>query len=196
MRAFLRADPDVIMVGEMRDTETASIGVEASLTGHLVLSTLHTNSAPETITRLIDMEVDPFSFADALLGVLAQRLARTICGRCREEYVAADDELQTIMDALGTENALRLVAPGSELTLYRGRGCEACGNSGYKGRLGLHELLVNDDGIKHAIAQRGSVEEIRRLAAAGGMTSLLQDGIAKVLEGKTDLKQVLAVCSR
>ena len=110
--------------------------------------------------------------------------------------MAADDELQIIMEALGTENALRLVEPGSELKLYRGRGCEACGNSGYKGRLGIHELLVNDDAIKRTITQRGSVEEIRRLSAAGGMTSLLQDGIAKVLEGKTDLKQVLAVCSR
>jgi type II secretory ATPase GspE/PulE/Tfp pilus assembly ATPase PilB-like protein len=196
MRAFLRADPDVIMVGEMRDEETASIGVEASLTGHLVLSTLHTNSAPETITRLIDMGVDPFSFGDALLAVLAQRLARAICGRCRQEYTASEDEVSSIIETVGSENALRLVDPSGQTKLFRGAGCEACGNSGYKGRLALHELLVNNDDIRHAVSQRSPVEEIRRLAVASGMTTLLQDGMAKVLAGKTDLKQVLAVSSR
>ena len=196
MRAFLRADPDVIMVGEMRDEETASIGVEASLTGHLVLSTLHTNSAPETITRLIDMGVDPFSFGDALLAVLAQRLARSICGRCREPYIASEDEVTSIIETVGSENALRLVDPSGQTQLFRGRGCEACGNSGYKGRLALHELLINNDEIRHAVSQRAPVEEVRRLAVAGGMTTLLQDGMAKVLAGKTDLKQVLAVSSR
>jgi type II secretory ATPase GspE/PulE/Tfp pilus assembly ATPase PilB-like protein/GAF domain-containing protein len=196
MRAFLRADPDVIMVGEMRDEETASIGVEASLTGHLVLSTLHTNSASETITRLIDMGVDPFSFGDALVAVLAQRLARAICGRCREPYLASEDEVSSIIETVGSENALRLVDPSGQTQLFRGRGCEACGNSGYKGRLALHELLINNDDIRHAVSQRAPVEEIRRLAVAGGMTTLLQDGMAKVLAGKTDLKQVLAVSSR
>ncbi len=196
MRAFLRADPDVIMVGEMRDQETASIGVEASLTGHLVLSTLHTNSAPETITRLIDMGVDPFSFGDALLGVLAQRLARAICRRCRQEYLASEDEVASIIETVGSENALRLVDPSGQTRLFRGQGCEACGNTGYKGRLALHELLINTDDIRHAISQRAPVEEIRRLAVAGGMTTLLQDGMTKVLQGVTDLKQVLAVSSR
>jgi type II secretory ATPase GspE/PulE/Tfp pilus assembly ATPase PilB-like protein len=196
MRAFLRADPDVIMVGEMRDQETASIGIEASLTGHLVLSTLHTNSAPETITRLIDMGIDPFSFADALLGVLAQRLARGLCKRCREEYTASEDEVASLVEALGNETALRMIDPGGQTKLYRGNGCEACGGSGYKGRIALHELLVNNDEVRHAVSQRAPVEQIRRLAVAGGMTTLLQDGVAKVLAGKTDLKQVLAVSAR
>jgi type II secretory ATPase GspE/PulE/Tfp pilus assembly ATPase PilB-like protein len=196
MRAFLRADPDVIMVGEMRDQETANIGVEASLTGHLVLSTLHTNSAPETITRLIDMGIDPFSFADALLGVLAQRLARGLCKRCREEYTASEDEVASLVETLGSETALRMIDPGAPPNLFRGKGCEACGGSGYKGRIALHELLVNNDEVRHAVSQRAPVEQIRRLAIAGGMTTLLQDGVAKVLAGKTDLKQVLAVSAR
>lgn len=198
MRAFLRADPDVIMVGEMRDHETASTGVEASLTGHLVLSTLHTNTAPETVTRLLDMGLDPFSFGDALLGVLAQRLARTLCGRCKQAEPASAEEYDKLVAGYGAELFQNdgLPAHHSELTIYRPRGCDACGNSGYKGRIGLHELLVSDDAIKLAIAQKRPVDEIRRLAIAGGMRTLLQDGIAKVVAGATDMKQVLAVCSR
>jgi type II secretory ATPase GspE/PulE/Tfp pilus assembly ATPase PilB-like protein len=142
------------------------------------------------------MDVDPFSFADALLGVLAQRLARGLCGRCREEYVAGEDVVASLIETLGRETALQLVDPSGENRLYRGRGCEACGNTGYKGRIALHELLINNDDIRHAVSQRAPVEEIRRLAMAGGMTTLLQDGVAKVLAGKMDLKQVLAVSSR
>jgi len=196
MRAFLRADPDVIMVGEMRDKETAGTGIEASLTGHLVLSTLHTNSAPETITRLIDMDLDPFSFADALLGVLAQRLARGLCRKCREAYAAGDDELASVVNAFGEAEAARRGWLTGPLKLWRGRGCEGCGGSGYKGRLGLHELLITTEDLKHAIARKAPVEEIRELAVAGGMTTLLQDGIEKAVAGKTDLTQVLAVCMR
>ncbi len=196
MRAFLRADPDVIMVGEMRDKETASTGIEASLTGHLVLSTLHTNSAPETITRLIDMDLDPFSFADALLGVLAQRLARGICKKCRQQYLALPDECDTIIEAFGAQMAQSLGFREGEIRLWRAPGCEACAKTGYKGRVALHELLLNNDEIKKAITRRSPVEEIRQLAIKGGMTTLLQDGIAKAIAGKTDLKQVFAVCSR
>ncbi len=196
MRAFLRADPDVIMVGEMRDKETASTGVEASLTGHLVFSTLHTNSAPETITRLIDMGLDPFSFADALLGVLAQRLTRGLCKKCREEYLAEKSEVDEIRQAFGEEEADRRGFREGQLKLWRGAGCEVCGKSGYKGRIAVHELLVNDDRIKAAIAKRAPVEEVRDLAVGGGMSTLLQDGIEKAIAGKTDLKQVLAVCLR
>jgi type II secretory ATPase GspE/PulE/Tfp pilus assembly ATPase PilB-like protein len=196
MRAFLRADPDVIMVGEMRDKETASTGVEASLTGHLVFSTLHTNSAPETITRLIDMGLDPFSFADALLGVLAQRLTRGLCKKCKEEYVAEKSEVDEIQQAFGAEEADRRGYVLGKLKLWRGAGCEICGKTGYKGRIAVHELLVNDDRIKIAIAKRAPVEEVRDLAMSGGMTTLLQDGIEKAVAGKTDLKQVLAVCLR
>jgi len=196
MRAFLRADPDVIMVGEMRDKETASTGVEASLTGHLVLSTLHTNSAPETVTRLIDMGLDPFSFADALLGVLAQRLTRGLCKKCRQQYDASDTEVDEILQAFGEEEASRRGFARGRIKLWRGAGCEACGNTGYKGRLAVHELLVNDDNIKHAISKRAPLEDVRRFAVVGGMTTLLQDGIVKAIAGKTDLKQVLAVCLR
>ncbi|MGB8299165.1 MAG: GspE/PulE family protein [Polyangia bacterium] len=196
MRAFLRADPDVIMVGEMRDKETASTGVEASLTGHLVFSTLHTNSAPETITRLIDMGLDPFSFADALLGVLAQRLTRGLCKKCRQQVDASDTEVDAIVQAFGEEEAARRGFVRGRVKMWQGAGCEACGNTGYKGRLAVHELLVNDDAIKLAIAKRAPVEDVRRLAVSGGMTTLLQDGIEKAIAGKTDMKQVLAVCLR
>jgi type II secretory ATPase GspE/PulE/Tfp pilus assembly ATPase PilB-like protein len=196
MRSFLRADPDVIMVGEMRDKETASTGVEASLTGHLVFSTLHTNSAPETITRLVDMGLDPFSFADALLGVLAQRLARGLCKKCRESYVASKAEVTEIVQAFGEEAAAARGIGRGELKLWRAPGCELCAKTGYKGRIALHELLIADEAIKRAVSQRAPVEEVRKLAMAGGMTTLLQDGIEKALAGKTDIKQVLAVCLR
>ena len=196
MRSFLRADPDVIMVGEMRDKETASTGVEASLTGHLVLSTLHTNSAPETITRLVDMGLDPFSFADALLGVLAQRLARGICKKCREQYTPTPEEIAEIVQAFGEEGAAARGVLKPDFKLWRAPGCDLCAKTGLKGRIAIHELLVADDGIKRAIAAKGAVEEVRRLAIAGGMTTLLQDGIEKAIAGKTDVKQVLAVCLR
>jgi len=197
MRAFLRADPDAIMVGEMRDPETAGTAIEASLTGHLVLSTLHTNSAPETVTRLIDMGLDPFSFADALLGVLAQRLARTLCKQCREPYTPDKAELDELAESYGPEAFAALgLNLGPSFKIYRPAGCAACGKSGYKGRVGIHELLVTNDEMKKAIQKKAPVDAIRTLAMAGGMTTLLQDGIQKVIDGRTDLKQVLANCSR
>ena len=198
MRAFLRADPDVIMVGEMRDLETASTAVEASLTGHLVFSTLHTNSAPETVTRLIDMGLDPFSFADALLGVLAQRLARGLCKQCREQYVPDDKELNELSVHYGQDDFTALIKAEHSfgLKLWRATGCNACGNSGYRSRVALHELLITDDPLKVAIQKKSSIDDIRKLARAAGMTTLLQDGVQKVIAGQTDLKQVLAVCSR
>jgi type II secretory ATPase GspE/PulE/Tfp pilus assembly ATPase PilB-like protein len=199
MRAFLRADPDVIMVGEMRDLETAGTAVEASLTGHLVLSTLHTNSAPETVTRLIDMGLDPFSFADALLGVLAQRLARGLCKQCREQYTPSQSELDELSAAYGNEAfeaLLREDHPFGLKLLWRSPGCSACGQSGYKGRVALHELLVGSDELKRSMQRKAPIDEIRGVAAKAGMVTLLQDGVRKVLAGLTDLKQVLAVCSR
>jgi type II secretory ATPase GspE/PulE/Tfp pilus assembly ATPase PilB-like protein/GAF domain-containing protein len=198
MRAFLRADPDVIMVGEMRDRETAETGIEASLTGHLVFSTLHTNSAPETITRLLDMELDPFSFADSLLGVLAQRLARSICKTCKQPYAASREEYEEIAAPFGGAAELERqgIPYSADFHLWRGAGCETCGGTGYKGRVGLHELLVSNDDLKRAIAHKAPVEEIRNLAMQAGMTTLLQDGIQKALQGLTDLKSVVAVCSR
>jgi type II secretory ATPase GspE/PulE/Tfp pilus assembly ATPase PilB-like protein len=196
MRSFLRADPDIIMVGEMRDTETAETGIEASLTGHLVFSTLHTNSAPETVTRLIEMDLDPFSFADALLGVLAQRLARKLCAKCKKQRPATPEEVLTVREAFGAEAAEQRGWREGALQMWQAVGCGSCGDSGYKGRIGVHELLVNDDDIKRAIVKKGGVDEIRELAVKGGMATLLQDGVAKAIEGQTDLKQVLAVCSR
>jgi type II secretory ATPase GspE/PulE/Tfp pilus assembly ATPase PilB-like protein len=194
MRSFLRADPDVILVGEMRDHETAAIGIEASLTGHLVLSTLHTNSAPETITRLIDMDIDPFNFADALLGILAQRLCRTLCTNCKEAYNPTRDEMQDLMESYGPSFQRLGIKYGPEFMLYRAKGCPECNHTGYKGRTGLHELLVGTDEIKQEIARKAPVEEIRARAYRDGMTSLYQDGIAKVIQGITDIKQVRTVC--
>jgi type II secretory ATPase GspE/PulE/Tfp pilus assembly ATPase PilB-like protein len=195
MRAFLRADPDVIMVGEMRDHETAAIGIEASLTGHLVFSTLHTNSAPETIIRLLDMDIDPFNFADALLGIMAQRLIRTLCKDCKEDYHPDELEFTELMEAYGAEAADRLGARYTpDFKLYRPKGCSKCNGSGYKGRMGIHELLSGTDEMKRLIQKHATVEEMRNQALRDGMTTLLQDGILKVVKGYADFKQVRAVC--
>ena len=195
MRSFLRADPDVIMVGEMRDEETAHMGIEASLTGHMVLSTLHTNTAPETVTRLIDMGMEPFSFSDALLGILSQRLARQLCAKCKVQYDATPDETDEFRRYIGAD-AVEQATTGSILKLWRADGCVECEKTGYRGRLALHELLVNNDEIRAAIQRKATTGEIRDLAQQSGMRTLLQDGAAKCLGGHTDLKQVLAVCSR
>lgn len=195
MRAFLRADPDVIMVGEMRDKETAEIGIEASLTGHLVLSTLHTNSSVETVTRLLDMGCDSFSFADAMLGVLAQRLTRRICKECKEEYHPDEREFEELRRAYGTEmwDKHIQVTYDAKFKLYRGKGCETCSRSGYKGRIALHELLLGSDNIKRLIQQKAKTEEMLKAAMEEGMTTLVQDGIAKVLQGGTTYLEVKAV---
>ena len=195
MRSFLRADPDIIMVGEMRDEETAHLGIQASLTGHMVLSTLHTNTAPETVTRLIDMGMEPFSFSDALLGILSQRLARQLCGKCKVEYDATPDETDEFSRYIGADSVERAMSGGA-LKLWRADGCVECEKTGYRGRLALHELLVNNDEIRTAIQRKATTGEIRDLAQQAGMQTLLQDGVVKCLQGHTDLKQVLAVCSR
>jgi len=194
MRAFLRADPDVIMVGEMRDEETASVGIEASLTGHLVFSTLHTNSAVETVIRLLDMGLDPFNFADALLAVIAQRLVRCICTDCKEEYHPDQDEFDELVHAYGVDDFQKLgVKYDDDFVLYRGRGCASCDNTGFRGRSGLHELLVATEPMKKLIQSKARVAEMVRVARDEGMTTLAQDGIFKVLEGLTGLKQVKSV---
>jgi type II secretory ATPase GspE/PulE/Tfp pilus assembly ATPase PilB-like protein/GAF domain-containing protein len=195
MRAFLRADPDVIMVGEMRDFETAKTGVEASLTGHLVFTTLHTNSAPETIVRLLDMGIDPLNFADSLLGILAQRLVRTLCKNCKEAYHPSIDEYDELAVSYGQEHFAALNIPYSDdFTLYRPKGCDTCDRTGYKGRMGIHELLINTDQMKRLIQKHESVEVMRELAISEGMTTLLQDGLQKAMKGLTDAKQVRRVC--
>jgi type II secretory ATPase GspE/PulE/Tfp pilus assembly ATPase PilB-like protein len=195
MRAFLRADPDVIMVGEMRDKETADMGIEASLTGHLVLSTLHTNSAVETVTRLLDMGCDPFSFADAMLGVLAQRLARRICKDCKEDYRPTKEEYEDLVHGYGQEWWDKQVGLkyDNSFKLFRGKGCERCNKSGFKGRIALHELLLGTDRMKRLIQVKGKTEEMFQVAMEEGMTTLLQDGILKVLQGNTSYKEVKAV---
>jgi type II secretory ATPase GspE/PulE/Tfp pilus assembly ATPase PilB-like protein len=215
MRAFLRADPDIIMVGEMRDAETTSIGLEASLTGHRVFATLHTNSAPESIVRLLDMGMDPFNFADALLGVLAQRLARRLCTQCRTAYQPDQSEMRLLLDEYCAELqhtatwqadpqaaeariygdwANRYADAQGQFTLWRRAGCPACNQSGYRGRVGLHELLIASDAIKQMIQERARVADVLVRALDEGMLTLKMNGIEKVLAGITDLSQVRAVC--
>jgi type II secretory ATPase GspE/PulE/Tfp pilus assembly ATPase PilB-like protein/GAF domain-containing protein len=213
MKAFLRADPDIIMVGEMRDAETTSIGIEASLTGHLVFATLHTNSAPESIIRLLDMGMDPFNFSDALLGILAQRLAKRLC-KCKEEYVPEPDEVKLFMTEYCTElmnteafktdfqaaydaTLARLIkAYGKEghLVFYRAKGCDVCGQTGYKGRAGLHELMIGTEPLKKLIQEHARVTQLFSQALDDGMLTLKMDGLEKALQGVTDVKQVRAVC--
>lgn len=203
MRSFLRADPDVIMVGEMRDEETTRVGIEASLTGHLVLSTLHTNSAPESITRLLDLGMDPFNFADALLAVLAQRLAKSLCPKCKEAYKAEDAEIDELVEEYCHDTQLKKIDVLNEwqaefdiknnLKLYRAKGCSACNNTGYKGRIGLHELMVVNPAIKRLIQTKAPVSELLNSAIFAGMRTLKQDGILKLLQGHTDIAQIRTV---
>ena len=207
MRTFLRADPDVIMIGEMRDEETARIAIEASLTGHLVLSTLHTNSAPESIARLLEIGLDPFNFSDSLLAILAQRLVRRLCQACREPWTADSDTLLGMASqylASGTHNApedraaqvarwrKRYGNASGEITLWRPRGCDECEHHGYRGRMGIHELMLSDDTIRQHIRHRAPASDIRHAALAAGMLTLRQDGIEKVLQGLTDMSEVVA----
>jgi type II secretory ATPase GspE/PulE/Tfp pilus assembly ATPase PilB-like protein len=193
MRAFLRADPDVILIGEMRDHETASIGVEASLTGHLVLSTLHTNSAPETITHLLDLGLDPVNFSDALLGVLAQRLMRTLCGKCKQPYKPDEKELNHLIDAYGREEFKELEMDMDSIELQGPVGCDDCGGTGYKGRTGIHELLLGTNELQAMIYQKAELDTIRAQALKDGMQTMKQDGIAKIFQGLTDYQQLLRV---
>jgi len=215
MKAFLRADPDIIMVGEMRDKETTAIGIEASLTGHLVFATLHTNSAPESIVRLLDMGMDPFNFADALLGVLAQRLAKRLCAKCKQPHPASQEEIKLLLEEYcqelkNTESwkrdpktayegvyrewAKTFADDKGQFTLYTPVGCDACSGTGYKGRVGLHELLLGSDAIKKQIQEHARVADVLATALNEGMRTLKQDGLEKVLQGITDVHQVRAVC--
>ena len=214
MKAFLRADPDIIMVGEMRDPETTGIGIEASLTGHLVFATLHTNSATESIIRLLDMGMDPFNFADALLGILAQRLGKRLCKDCKDAYQPTPEEVKQLLHEYSEEltntdawkkdpqGSLEVIqkewtsryAKDGKFTLYRAKGCPTCSDTGYKGRVGLHELLVGTDPVKKLIQEKARVAEILACALNEGMRTLKMDGIEQVMQGITDIKQVRAVC--
>lgn len=189
LRAFLRADPDIILIGEMRDKETAHAGIEASLTGHLVLSTLHTNSAPETITRLLDLGLDPVNFSDACVGILAQRLIRTLCPSCKEEYQASDDDVAFLKRQYGEEYfaELQLHEP---VMLHRAKGCDICGDTGYKGRTGVHELLGMTNELRALVYKEASVSAMKSQAMDDGMRTLTQDAVLKVIKGDTDITQV------
>jgi len=195
MRSFLRADPDVIMIGEMRDNETASIGIEASLTGHLVFSTLHTNNASETITRLLDMGLNPLNFSDALLGVLAQRLIRKLCPNCRKKYHPSLEEFEALAAEYGKEIFQSAnVEYSPKLVLYRRSKCDACSGTGYKGRMGIYELLEGTAAIKRLIKKEATSVEIFSQGVEEGMMTLKQDGINKVFLGLTDISEVRRVC--
>lgn len=205
VRSFLRADPDVIMVGEMRDQETTKAAIEASLTGHLVLSTLHTNTAPESVTRLLDLGMDPFNFADALLAVLAQRLAKSLCPKCKQAYTPDQQELDLLLteyceiSELNQQQTLQdwqnNYAQDGQLRLHKAVGYKQCNNTGYKGRLGLHELMTVSAEVRHLIQTRASLYALQKAALSAGMRTLKQDGIVRVLQGLTDMTQVRSVCA-
>ncbi len=205
MRSLLRADPDVIMVGEMRDQETTKMTIEASLTGHLVFSTLHTNSAPESVVRLLDLGVDRFNFSDALLGVLAQRLTKRLCGACKRPYLADADEAAELLGEYCTGTPLDPKTLNREwktsfgdekgrITLYRAQGCPRCHGTGYAGRVALHELLCASGTIRRLVQTGARVDEIRDAGVREGMRTLKQSGIERVLRGDTDIHQVRCVC--
>lgn len=193
MRAFLRADPDVILVGEMRDLQTAQIGVEASLTGHMVFSTLHTNSAAETVTRLLDMGIEALNFSEALHGILAQRLVKTLCAQCRESGAPTDEEWDYLLHQYGERHFPELGIERAQARIYRARGCGRCSQTGYRGRTGIHELLVATPEIRKAISRKQPSEEVARMAVEQGMRTLYQDGIAKIFKGDIDILQLQKV---
>jgi type II secretory ATPase GspE/PulE/Tfp pilus assembly ATPase PilB-like protein len=206
LRSFLRLDPDVIMVGEMQDQETVKIGLEAALTGHLVLSALRADNAAEGVVRLLDVGADPFQAADALLGVLAQRFARRLCPACRMPHAPSADDLRALAQEYCQGTSLDPDAEAErwrdsggaknrQLTLYAAKGCGECGHSGYKGRLGIHELLVAQPAIKRQIRSKASAGDILDAALAAGMRTLKQNGMQKMLRGETDMEQVRAVCA-
>jgi general secretion pathway protein E len=183
LRSFLRQDPDVIMVGEIRDEETAEIAIQAALTGHLVFSTLHTNDSASALTRLIDMGIEPYLLTSSVTAILAQRLVRKICPHCKDIYSASDYEKELLHGYMQT----------SDKTLYKGRGCEACLNTGYLGRIGIFELLVLSSKIRQMVQEKSSSEEIKVQAIKEGMSTLREDGLKKVFEGTTTLSEIIRV---
>lgn len=187
LRSILRQDPDVIMVGEIRDVETAEIAIQASLTGHLVLSTLHTNDAPSAIVRLIDMGVEPYLVASSLIGVFAQRLVRIICPACKESYTPSETEKSYFADS---------IYGGRSFELYRGKGCDKCGGLGYVGRIGIFELLAIDDVIRHLISSKADSQSIKNAAVSAGMKTLRADGFEKAIKGVTTIEEVLRVTQK
>ncbi len=185
LRSILRADPDIVLIGEIRDHETAQIAIEAALTGHLVLSTLHTNDAPSAVSRLIEMGIEPFLVGSALDAVLAQRLCRSLCERCKEAYVPDEAELERVSFTWDSDAGVP--------TIYRAAGCSACSQTGYRGRMALHEVMAVTEDVSRLAVARASTDEITRLAREQGMTTLKDDGWAKVLQGRTSIEEILRV---
>jgi type IV pilus assembly protein PilB len=185
LRSFMRQDPDIIMVGEIRDLETAEMAIQASLTGHLVLSTLHTNDAPSSVTRMVDMGVEPFLVSATLIGALAQRLGRRICDNCKEQFELPAEDLRRLGYQAKAENEM--------VPLWRGRGCDRCRNTGYKGRFGIHEMMTVNEEIADLIVRRAPVSEVRNAARANGMKMLREDGLRKVLAGTTTPEEIQRV---
>ena len=196
LRSFLRSDPDVIMIGEMRDSETAKIAVEASLTGHLVFSTLHTNSAPETVVRLIEIGIDPFNFSDALLAIVAQRLSRRLCDKCKVPRKMSKKDYDELLEEFirETGSVPDILPKFHEARPMEAVGCDQCRQTGYKGRIALHEMMIATPTVKAAIKNKLDVEALKKIALQEGMWTLRMDGIMKVLQGYTDIDQVNKVC--
>ena len=182
LRSILRQDPNIIMVGEMRDHETAEIAIQSALTGHLVFSTLHTNDAPGAVTRMIDMGIEPFLVSSSIIGVLAQRLVRKICPDCKEKYTPTSEAMKDVG-----------ITGAEKIDFYRGKGCPKCMNSGYKGRIAIYELMIPDDKIRNAVTAKASKDEMKRLALSSGMISLQADGVGKIKQGLTTIEEVLRV---
>ena len=184
LRAILRQDPDVVMVGEIRDHETAEIAIQAALTGHLVFSTLHTNDAASSITRLLDMGIEPFLVSSSVIGIMAQRLVRTVCRNCAQKYVPSEAELQQMKVTLEALKGRKI---------YKAVGCQTCVQTGYAGRTGIHELLLMNDNIRALIMQGVDASTIKRQVTQGGMKTLREDGVQKVLMGITTLEEIFRV---
>ncbi|MCP4523431.1 MAG: type II/IV secretion system protein [Candidatus Gracilibacteria bacterium] len=187
LRSLVRQDPDIIMVGEIRDKETATLAVEAALTGHLVLSTIHTNSAAGTVQRLINMGVEPFLLASAMKMIISQRLGKKLCQNCKEAFPVKESEIGKIKEHLGPiidENI-------EDLVFYKGKGCDKCGNSGYKGRLGIHEVLICGDYLEPYILSSASANDMKNAAMKEGMITIVQDGLLKALIGETTVEEAL-----
>ena len=195
MRAFLRGDPDVILVGEMRDSETASIAIEGALTGHLVLSTLHSNSATETITRLLNLGMEPVDFSDALLGIMSQRLVKTLCRHCKKSYEPSAKELDFLVSNYGEEYFPELELRREDIRLCRPIGCRHCEGSGYSGRTAIHELMVMSMELHEMVLNKAPQKALKAQAIREGMRTLKQDGIHKIFLGMTDYTQLNRVVS-
>ena len=185
LRSMLRQDPNVIMVGEIRDVETAGLAVNIALTGHLVLSTLHTNDAPTTLPRLLDMRVEPYLIASTVNIAIGQRLVRRICEHCKEQYTMSDAESASLCDVIPADLLKK------HRIFYRGRGCDNCGNSGYRGRQGLHEVLEVDLAVREAILRKASSDELRTIALKNGMVPMIVDGFHKAVKGVTTIEEIL-----